>query len=70
MRAPSQEAIGRFYSECSVVFGLIVTRAGGVKEALRAAARIAQKGTDQGLREIGTDAASLEAALKAELAPR
>ena len=61
-------AIVRFYSESTAVFALLVKKTGGAKEALKLAAKIARKGADPSLKEIGTDTAALEAELKADLA--
>lgn len=61
-----REAISIFYAEASVVFAALHAKAGSIKEALTVAARIARKGPEVGLRELGTDPAALEAEIKAE----
>jgi hypothetical protein len=63
-----QEGIKGFYAEATVVFAAIAAKAGSVKQALEVAERIARKGGDAGLRELGTDVAALEAELKTDLA--
>ena len=63
-----RDGITGFYAEATVVFGAIAAKAGSVKQALEVSARIARKGGDAGLRELGTDVAALEAEIKADLA--
>lgn len=64
---PDRDAIDVFYSEATVVFSALVPKASTLKEALEVAARIARKGPDAGLRELGTDTTTLEAEIKADL---
>jgi hypothetical protein len=59
-----RDALSVFYAESTVVFAALVAKAGSVKEALTIAARIARKGIDVGLRELNTDAATMETEIK------
>lgn len=59
--------ISAFYTESCVVFETLVEMTGGVKPALRLASRMARKGVEQALKELGLSTDAIDAKVRAKL---
>jgi hypothetical protein len=62
-----EDAIRAFYAEAHSAFEQLVDATGGVKPALRLAARISKKGVDVALREANLTAETLDSQARAKL---